>query len=106
MDTLASADPLAQRFEMESADPAWASRTEPAISNLFDIGDFAGTRLVYHSCKSTVCRVEVDHDSSTAAQGLLLQLLTQAGDDFPSVSTQLIDDAYGLRSVVMLGGAD
>jgi len=97
---------LTQQFESEMADPGWAARTEPIISNVFTAGDFSGTQLIYHSCKATVCRVEVDHDDAMVAENFMLQLLPQVSDEFTTVSTQLIDDAYGLRSVVLLGNAN
>jgi len=101
-----SSDFLTQQFEAELTNPGWATRTEPLISNVFTAGDFSGSHLVYHSCKTTVCRIEVDHDDAMVAENFMFQLLPQVSDEFATVSTQLIDDVYGLRSVVILGNAN
>lgn len=97
---------LAQKFEAELPDSAWAARMEPLISNIFGAGDFPDSQLIYYSCKSTTCRLEVDHGDTVAAENFMFQLLPRISDEFPAVATQLVDDAYGLRSVVMLGNVD
>jgi len=99
-------DFLTQRYEIESRDARWAARAEPVISNAFRAGDLASSQLIYNSCRATVCRIEVSHDDAAAAESFLFQLLPQVSDEFPAVETRLIDDAYGLRSVVLLGNAD
>jgi len=101
-----STDVLARQFETEQADPDWAARTEPLISNIFSGEDFKSSQLIYHSCKSSVCRIEVDHSDASVAENFMFQLLPVVSDEFSNVSTRIIDDAYGLRSVVMLGNAD
>jgi hypothetical protein len=98
-------DFLAQQFEAELTDAGWAARTEPLISDVFRAGDFPSSQLIYHSCKATVCRIEIDHDDAVAAENFMFQLLPQVSDEFTTVATQLFDDAYGLRSVVLLGNA-
>lgn len=97
---------LTQQFEVELPDPGWAARTEPLISNVFSAGDFSSSQLIYSSCKATICRIEVDHDDTVAAENFMFQLLPQVSDDFTTIETRIIDDVYGLRSVVLLGNAN
>lgn len=99
-------DFLTRQFESEPTDAAWAARNEPLISHAFTTGEISNSQLVYSSCKATVCRIEVSHDDAAAADNFMFQLLPLVSDDFATVTTRLIDDVYGLRSVVLLGNVD
>lgn len=100
------ADFLSQRYDAESRDAVWAARAEPVIGDVFRHPELASSRLIYNSCKTTVCRIEVNHDDDSAADNFLFRLLPLVSDQFAAVETRLVDDAYGLRTVVLLGNAN
>jgi hypothetical protein len=54
-------------FRDEPRDPAWAAQMEPLLQEALATGEFPGTRAIELGCKSTFCRLEVEHDNAVGA---------------------------------------
>ena len=54
---------LAGKLEAEAVDPAWAPATERLVAETLTKPVFAGSTLLGATCRSTLCRLEVQHES-------------------------------------------
>ena len=62
---------LDQRARNEARDAQWSGGTETKIRDVFAAAQLQGTQVASVSCASTLCKVEVIHDSLEAEQRLL-----------------------------------
>jgi hypothetical protein len=67
---------LERRLRDEPVDPAWSPRFESEITRAFqDSAELReGTRLLEATCRATLCRVVVAHDSPAAREAFLDRL--------------------------------
>jgi len=61
---------LENRLDSEHAEPSWARQVESQIVDVLRSPELGGSRLVETVCRSTVCRVTVQHDSPKVKRGL------------------------------------
>ena len=67
-----------QVLAKEAVDPNWARQTEGNIQKVFDQKELRDTRLLGARCRSTLCRIELEHSSDEAKQAFILNAATQA----------------------------
>jgi hypothetical protein len=87
-------------FRQESDDPTWSRDTEASIAQVLATAAFDGSRLLAADCRTTLCQVEVGHESEVAREGFT--------DNFPfalSFDTEVfyhhVDDGGGMSHTVM-----
>lgn len=61
-------------FESESADRAWGGDAESTLQTAVGTHLTEGSRLVGVRCRTTVCRVELQHDTANARDDLMREL--------------------------------
>ncbi len=57
---------LEEALRSESVDPEWSKAMEDRIGTFFDTAQLAGSSVRRVDCKSTLCRLDVTHDSTDA----------------------------------------
>jgi hypothetical protein len=62
---------LERHFGREAKDPAWSAETEASIAHAFQGGAFAGSTMLRAECGTTICRVDVSHESDMAQNDFL-----------------------------------
>lgn len=65
---------LEAQMRSEAVDRRWAAEAEDSIRSAFDGGELAGSTPTQLECRSTLCRLEVAHESSTDADKLMAEL--------------------------------
>jgi hypothetical protein len=87
-------------FWQESDDPTWSRGTETSIAHALTSAAFDASRLLAADCRTTLCQVEVSHESEVAQEGFI--------DTFPfalsfetEVFYQHIDDGRSIPRTVM-----
>jgi hypothetical protein len=64
-------------FDTETWDASWAPRTEKKMLRMFDDAGLEGSMLIDARCRSTLCRVEVDHANEAAEMNFLAAFATR-----------------------------
>jgi hypothetical protein len=87
-------------FWQESDDPTWSRDTETSIAQALTSAAFDASRLLAADCRTTLCQVEVSHESEVAQGGFI--------DTFPfalsfdaEVFYQHLDDGSSMPRTVM-----
>ncbi len=87
-------------FWQESDDPTWSRDTETSIAQALTSAAFDASRLLAADCRTTLCQVEVSHESEVAQEGFI--------NTFPFVLSfetevfyQHIDDGSSMPRTVM-----
>jgi hypothetical protein len=87
-------------FQQESDDPTWSRDTEASIAQVLTGAAFDGSHLLAADCRTTLCQVEVGHESELAREGFI--------DNFPfalSVDTEVfyrhIGDGGSMSHTIM-----
>lgn len=62
---------LEQRFGTEGKDTSWSAGAEASIAQAFRSESLAGSRIVRAECGTTLCRVEVSHESAATQEGFV-----------------------------------
>lgn len=88
-------------FLSENADYQWAARTTDLITQHLGKGEQVQTILSDVECRTTLCRVEVNHEDATAAGEFELQFSMQVGEVLPQTSYFYEPQDNGSISVVM-----
>jgi hypothetical protein len=88
------------RFLQESDDPTWSRDTETSIAQVLMSAAFEGSHLLATDCRTTLCQVEMSHESAVAREGFV--------DNFPftlSFDTEVfyhyIEDGGSMPRTVM-----
>ena len=68
----ASVEQAEQVLATETVDTNWSRSTEVNIQKVFDQQDLHDTRLMTARCRSTLCRIEVEHANENAKQAFIL----------------------------------
>jgi hypothetical protein len=62
---------LEKHFGREGKDPTWSAQAEASIAGAFRSEALAGSTMLQATCGTTLCRVDVAHDSATAQEGFV-----------------------------------
>ena len=88
------------QFLQESDDPTWSRQTEASLTQAVTSSAFDGSQLLAADCRTTLCQMEVSHESEVAREGFI--------DNFPfalsfdtEVFYQRIEDERGTPYTVM-----
>jgi hypothetical protein len=84
---------LENRLDSEHAEPSWAKQVESQIVDLLRSPELGGSRLVETVCRSTVCRVTVQHDSPEVKRGLAAAVTGKPPFDGPVLYVPSDSDA-------------
>ena len=88
------------QFLQQADDPSWSRQTEASLTQVVTGEAFDGSRLLTAACRTTLCHVEISHESEAAQSGFI--------DHFPfalpfdtEVFYQRIEDDAGTPYTVM-----
>jgi hypothetical protein len=91
---------FATQFSRESDDASWSRQTEASLSQAVTHAAFDGSRILAIGCRTSLCQLEVGHDSEAAREEFV--------EDFPftlpfdtEVFYQRLEEAGGKESTVM-----
>jgi hypothetical protein len=82
---------LARALAAEPVDRSWAPATERLIADTLGKPVFKGSKLIDASCRSTLCRLEVGHDTELSRQRFASVLPTR----LPSMPSGSMRNAEG-----------
>jgi hypothetical protein len=91
---------LQAQFLRQAEDPSWSRQTEASLSQVVTGAAFDGSRLLTAACRTTVCQVEIGHESETAQEGFIKHFPFALPFD-TEVFYQQIEDAAGTPYTVM-----
>lgn len=75
----------------EFQDPIWSSEAEASIYTAMEDGTLTGSQLVNVSCKSTLCKAEVQHESMEVSEKFGLEFHYRVSSMLPKTSIQHTD---------------
>ena len=99
-DTIAAS--LKAQLDAEPYDSDWASATEQALLNLFYDASPEGSQLDQAECRSTFCRIDVNHVDAQAEQRFLAAFAASGqftNDDKQGFYQRVVDHNGATRSV-------
>jgi hypothetical protein len=72
-------------FEEEPVDTSWAATTSELLTQVLDREDFAYTSVFDMECRSTICRLDVQHADAEAAHQFELMFPMEVSEVFPKM---------------------
>lgn len=88
-------------FSSETTDSSWSTRMSNLIDNALYEKELADISVLGVQCKSTLCRVEVEHDSLEKADEFALWFDHYVSDPLHHVATDHIDGEDGYRVTIV-----
>lgn len=88
-------------FLTEPTDGQWSTETTNLITQFFESGEKMPIDLSGVECRSTLCRVEVNHNDATAVDELALRFPMHVGKALPQIAYHYKQHDDGHTSVVM-----
>ena len=70
----------------EIQDVNWSLETEQSIYSTFDQPELSGSQAIYVECKLTLCRAEIDHDSTDDFEKFKFLFASQLSSELPNGS--------------------
>ena len=92
---------IESRFQNETIDVAWAQDSSNAIDDVLDNEALKNTDVIEHSCRTTLCRLEVQHQDQRDLAGFEVFLPLQVGERFTELSMQHKTGSDGEVSTVI-----
>jgi hypothetical protein len=92
---------IAASFEKEDRDQRWSTDATVLLKSIFDQPNMEAVKLTSADCRTTTCRVEIDHDGTPESSALLERVGLQMAGTISSVVAQQLP-ASGKRSRVAL----
>ena len=93
-------------FESEGLDMEWSSTTSEFIHRTLEGKEFAKVKAWNVDCRSTLCRVEIEHDEADA-QDFDLWLTSKFGEVLPQmIMRREQQDGSGLMSTIVYAARD
>src|SRR2546430_2647184 len=90
------------RVGKEPDDPAWSQRTEIDIATFLHPDVMPGSHVLSTECRTTLCRVEIEHEDTSAQSQLVDHLPMEPPFDGEMLIHRINDDSGAPRTLLYL----
>lgn len=80
---------IQRTFDAEPRDPRWAAEATAEIRDAVSAPELSGSRVTDIDCRTTLCRLEVEHPSETVRETFAVELPTRVRS-LPRTTTRFL----------------
>ena len=98
---------IASAFAAEAYDEMWSPNVTSSIEQTFQSPELIGGRLASVECRTTLCKVEVQHDQNLSPEDRFVfenTLLMSLANELPASTMRQVNSPDGLRTEIYFAG--